>query len=61
MISVMEIIVLLAFVAFVVAVNVHHHRTQGLPHAPHGSDSSIDFTDLDHDWDRVQHDADARH
>ena len=60
MISVMEIIVLLAFVAFVVAVNVHHHRTQRLPHPPHGADSSIDFTDLDHDWDRVLHDATAR-
>ena len=56
----MEIMVLLAFVAFVVAVNRHDRRTRGLPHAPHGADSSIASADLDHDWDRVQHDADAQ-
>jgi hypothetical protein len=62
MISVMTIILLLALVsAFVFAVERHHRRTWNLPHAPHGADSTIAFTDLDHDWDRVIHDANARH
>lgn len=57
----MTIILLLAFVAaLVVTLERHHRRTWALPHAPHGADSSIAFTDLDHDWERVQHDADAR-
>ena len=61
MISVMTIILLLAFVASVVfAMERHHRRTFALPHAPHGADSSIAFTDLDHDFDRVAHDVAAR-
>jgi hypothetical protein len=61
MISVMTILLLIAIVASVVFALEHHHRsTSGLPH-PHGADSSIAFTDLDHDWDRVVHDAQARH
>jgi hypothetical protein len=61
MITDMTIILLLAFVtALVFAVERHHRRTWSLPHAPHGADSTIAFTDLDHDWDRVLHDAEAR-
>jgi hypothetical protein len=61
MISVMTIFLLLALVtALVFAVERHHRRTWGLPRAPHGADSSIAFTDLDHDFDRVAHDAAAR-
>ncbi|WP_270888559.1 hypothetical protein [Pedococcus sp. 5OH_020] len=57
----MTIILLLAFVtALVAALERHHRHTWNLPHAPHGADSTIAFTDLDHDWDRVLHDADAR-
>jgi hypothetical protein len=61
MITDMTIILLLAFVtALVFALERHHRRTWSLPHAPHGADSTIAFTNLDHDWDRVIHDADAR-
>lgn len=61
MITDMTIILLLAFVtALVFAVERHHRRTWSLPHAPHGADSTIAFIDLDHDWDRVLHDAEAR-
>jgi hypothetical protein len=61
MISDMTIILLLAFAASLVfAVERHHRRTRGLPHAPHGADSSIAFTDLDHDFERVLHDTAAR-
>jgi hypothetical protein len=57
----MTIFLLLAFVASVVfAMERHHRRTWGLPRAPHGADSTIAFTDLDHDFDRVAHDAAAR-
>ena len=56
----MTIILLLALVAsLVVALERHHRRTWALPHAPHGADSSIAFTDLDHDVDRVLHDVEA--
>jgi hypothetical protein len=62
MISDMTIILLLALVsALVFALERHHRRTWNLPRAPHGADSSIAFTDLDHDLDRVIHDAQARH
>jgi hypothetical protein len=61
MITDMTILLLLAFVtALVFAVERHHRRTWSLPHAPHGADSTIAFSDLDHDWDRVLHDASAR-
>ncbi len=61
MITAMTIILLLAFVsALVYALERNHRRTFGLPRAPHGADASIAFTDLDHDWDRVLHDAAAR-
>lgn len=61
MISDMTIILLLALItALVVALERHHRRTRELPRSPHGADSSIAFTDLDHDWDRVIHDAGAR-
>ena len=61
MITDMTIILLLAFItALVVAVERHHRRTWSLPRAPHGADSTIAFTDLDHDWDRVIHDATSR-
>ncbi|GAA2159534.1 hypothetical protein GCM10009845_06200 [Pedococcus bigeumensis] len=61
MITDMTIFLLLAFVtALVFAVERHHRRTWSLPHAPHGADSTIAFSDLDHDWDRVIHDATAR-
>lgn len=61
MISVMTtILLLLLFVAALVfAIERHHRRTWTLPHAPHGADSSIAFTDLDHDFDRVVHDIEA--
>ncbi len=56
----MTIILLLALVAsLVVTLERHHRRTWALPHAPHGADSSIAFTDLDHDVDRVLHDVEA--
>lgn len=56
----MTIILLLALVAtLVLALERHHRRAWGLPRAPHGADSTIAFSDLDHDWDRVIHDADA--
>jgi hypothetical protein len=56
----MTLILLLAFVsALVFAVERHHRRTWELPPAPHGADSTIAFTGLDHDFDRVLHDADA--
>jgi hypothetical protein len=61
MIYAMTIFLFLAFVALVVVALEHHdRRTRTLPHAPHGSDSSIDLTGLDHDFDRVWHDATAR-
>ncbi len=61
MIKDMTIILLLALVtALVFGVERHHRRTWSLPRAPHGADSTIAFTDLDHDWDRVNHDAEAR-
>ena len=61
MISDMTIILLIALAtALVFALERHHRRTLGLPRAPHGADSSMAFTDLDHDWDRVLHDALAR-
>ena len=61
MITDMTIILLLAFVTTVVAaLERHHRRTWSLPRAPHGADSTIAFTDLDHDVDRVLHDVDAR-
>ena len=61
MISVMTILLLIALVASVVFALEHHHRSsRGLPH-PHGADSTIAFTGLDHDWERVVHDAEARH
>ncbi len=57
----MTILLLILFVASLVyAVERHHRRTWGLPRAPHGADSSIAFTDLDHETDRVLHDAHAR-
>ncbi|WP_406830052.1 hypothetical protein ABEG17_13765 [Pedococcus sp. KACC 23699] len=56
----MTIILLLALVtSLVVALERHHRRTWALPPAPHGADSSIAFTDLDHDVDRVLHDVEA--
>ena len=61
MISVMTIFLLLAFVAAVVlTIERHHRQSLSAPHAPHGADSSMDFTHLDHDFDRVLHDAAAR-
>ena len=61
MITDMTIILLLAFVTSVVAaLERHHRRTWALPSAPHGADSTIAFSDLDHDVDRVLHDVDAR-
>jgi hypothetical protein len=61
MITDMTIILLLAFVITVVAaLERHHRRTWALPRAPHGADSTIAFSDLDHDVDRVLHDVDAR-
>jgi hypothetical protein len=61
MITDMTIILLLALVtALVFALERHHRRTWSSPHALHGADSTIAFTDLDHDWERVLHDADAR-
>ncbi len=61
MITDMTILLLLAFVTtLVVALERHHRRTGALPRAPHGADSSIAFTDLDHDVDRVLHDVEAR-
>lgn len=55
------IVLLLALTTtLVVALERHHRRTGGLPRAPHGADSSIAFTDLDHDFDRVLHDTLAR-
>jgi hypothetical protein len=61
MITDMTTFLLLAFVtALVFAVERHHRRTWSLPRAPHGADSTIAFTDLDHDWDRVIHDATSR-
>ena len=60
MISDMTILLLLALVTpLVIALERHHRRTEALPHAPHGADSTIDFTDLDHDVDRVLHDVEA--
>jgi hypothetical protein len=57
----MTALILIALVtALVVSLERHHRRTWGLPRAPHGADSTIAFTDLDHDWDRVWHDAAAR-
>lgn len=57
----MTLLLLLALAtALVVALERHHRRTGSLPRAPHGADSSIDFTDLDHDVDRVLHDVAAR-
>jgi hypothetical protein len=57
----MTIILLLAFItALVFALERHHRRTSSLPHETHGADSTIAFSDLDHDWDRVLHDATAR-
>ena len=56
----MTLLLLLVLIATVVAgVERHHRRTWGLPRAPHGADSSIAFSDLDHDLDRVVHDAQA--
>lgn len=61
MIYAMTIFLFLAFVAVVVFALEHHdRRTRTLPYAPHGSDSSIALTGLDHDSDRVAHDAAAR-
>ena len=54
------VILVMFLTALVFAVERHHRRTWSLPHAPHGADSTIAFTDLDHDWDRVLHDAEAR-
>lgn len=60
MISDMTILLLLALVTpLVIALERHHRRTAALPHAPHGADSTIAFTDLDHDVDRVVHDVEA--
>jgi hypothetical protein len=60
MITDMTLILLLAFVTTVVAaLERHHRRTWALPHAPHGADSTIAFTDLDHENDRVLHDVEA--
>ena len=56
----MTILLLLVLTAGLVAgLERHHRRTWGLPRAPHGADSSIAFSDLDHDLDRVWHDAQA--
>jgi hypothetical protein len=60
-ISVMTILLLLAFIAAVVfMIERHHRQADSAPHARHGADSSIEFTHLDHDFDRVLHDVDAR-
>ena len=60
----MTAILLILFVtSLVYAVERHHRRTSsglGLPQAPHGADSTIAFTDLDHETDRVLHDVLAR-
>ena len=57
----MTIILLLALAtAVVVALERHHRRTERLLHDRHGADSSIAFTGLDHDFDRVAHDLAAR-
>jgi len=61
MISVMTLILLLVLVStLVVALERHHRRATRLLHDPHGSDSTIAFTGLDHDYDRVAHDLAAR-
>jgi hypothetical protein len=57
----MTIILFLGFlVGLVVALERHDRRTRRLPRSTHGADSSIAFTDLDHDLDRVLHDTLAR-
>lgn len=56
----MTLLLLLALTtALVAGIERHHRRTWGLPRALHGADSSIAFSDLDHDLDRVLHDAQA--
>ena len=56
----MTLLLLLVLTGTVVAtLERHHRRAWRLPHAPLGADSSIAFTDLDHDLDRVRHDVDA--
>ena len=60
MISVMTIILLLVLVSALVLALEHHHRAGDRSlHELHGSDSSIAFTHLDHDFDRVAHDLAA--
>lgn len=57
----MTILLLLVLVsAFVLALEHHHRRGDRDLHERHGSDSSIAFTGLDHDFDRVAHDLGAR-
>ncbi len=57
----MTTLLLILFVASLVfAVERHHRRTLGLPHAAHGADSTNAFTDHDPETDRVLHDALAR-
>ena len=46
------IFALAALVALVLVLGPHHRRTSGLPRAPLGAD-----LDVDHDVDRVLHDA----
>jgi len=46
------IFALAALVALVLVLGPHHRRTSGLPQAPLGAD-----LDVDHDVDRVLHDA----
>lgn len=60
----MSIVLVLAFVGSVVVALQRHHRHAprvgaNSPPSVHGSDSSIERTGLDHDWERVAHDLDA--
>jgi len=54
------ILLLLMTTALAFAIERHHRRTGRLLHERHGADSSIAFTGLDHDLDRVAHDLAAR-
>ena len=50
--------ILILFVALpVAALERHHRRTWALPHAPLGADATLPFSEVDHDLERVRHDA----
>lgn len=56
MITVMDLLIaLLLFLVLVLLLGPAHRRSSGLPHAPFGADA--DHVHLDHDLDRVRHDA----